>query len=199
MIGVIDYGAGNLRSVTNALDHLGLAWTLVGAPDALDGCSRLVLPGVGHFGAAMQRLNAAELAPAVQAWGRAGKPLLGVCLGAQLLLDGSEEAPGAAGLGLIAGRVVKLGTKTIPHMGWNRVCSVGEGVLFDESGGGSYFYFAHSFVCEPADEAHAAAVAECDGRRFCVAVQRGRVCGVQFHPEKSAAAGLELLRRFAAC
>ncbi len=199
MIGVIDYGAGNLLSVTNALDVLELPWTHVRAAGELAACDRLVLPGVGHFAAAAGQLAAAGLDDAIRAAAGDAKPLLGVCLGAQLLLEASEEAPEATGLGLIPGRVERLRTHTIPHMGWNRVEATRSARLFDATGDLAYFYFAHSFVCAPVDPTCVAARTTCDDQTFCVAVQRDNVFGVQFHPEKSAQAGLDVLRRFATC
>jgi glutamine amidotransferase len=121
-----------------------------------------------------------------------------LCLGAQLLLDGSEEAPGVPGLGFIGGQVVRLKTRTVPHMGWNRIRASRTNELF-EAADAPYVYFAHSYVCRPEDPADVAAMAESEGEEFCVAVQRGRLFGVQFHPEKSAEAGLALLRSFAEC
>jgi glutamine amidotransferase/cyclase len=199
MIGVIDYGAGNLRSVGNALDHLQAAWEIVADPAGVTRNERIILPGVGHFGAAMQRLSEAGLVAPLQAAAQQGKPLLGLCLGAQMLLEGSAEAPDVAGLGLIPGTCRRLTTATVPHMGWNRVKPAAGACLFDPEAREEYFYFAHSFVCVPADNADIAGTCVCDNQTFCVAVERGRVLGVQFHPEKSAAAGLALLRRFATC
>ncbi len=198
MIGIVDYGAGNLQSVSNAIDYLGTAWRLVDAPAALADHERVILPGVGHFGSAMRQLACAGLDAALRRYAETGRPLLGICLGAQLLLEESAEAPGVRGLGLIPGTVTRLATQTIPHMGWNRAEVTKPGRLFAEACA-EYFYFAHSYVCVPADAAYCAAVCGCDDQRFCVAVERGNVCGVQFHPEKSAEAGLAVLRRFATC
>jgi glutamine amidotransferase len=199
MIGVIDYGAGNLLSVTNALDFLGLRWTHAHEPAALKSCGRVVLPGVGHFKAAMRRLVETGMADAVITACREGRPLLGVCLGAQLLFDASDEAPEVSGLGILAGRVVRLQTKTIPHMGWNRTRPVGGARLFDYQPPYPFFYYAHSYVCQPVAPEQVAAESDSAGQRFCVAVQAANVHGVQFHPEKSGQAGLALLRRFATC
>ncbi|MCB9850138.1 MAG: imidazole glycerol phosphate synthase subunit HisH [Phycisphaerales bacterium] len=195
MIGIIDYGAGNLRSVSNALDALGVTWQHVREPAALSDCTRIILPGVGHFASAVEKLAEINMMDALRA---VDKPLLGVCLGAQLLFDTSDEAPGVSGLGLIPGNVALLTTRTVPHMGWNQVTPRGNNRLFD-SATPRHFYFAHSYVCEPADNADIAADVTHEGATFCVAVQCGNVCGVQFHPEKSASAGMDLLRRFATC
>jgi glutamine amidotransferase len=198
-IGVIDYGAGNMRSVTNALDALALVGRVVASAGDLDRCSRVILPGVGHFAPAARRLADTGLDDALRAAVERGVPLLGVCLGAQLLLAGSAEAPDVPGLGIINGSCDRLTTTTVPHMGWNAVTPRSGAGLFDVNGDPAYFYFAHSFVCKPEDPAVVAADTECDGQRFCVALERGRVFGVQFHPEKSAQAGLDLLQRFATC
>ncbi|HRX87697.1 MAG TPA: imidazole glycerol phosphate synthase subunit HisH, partial [Phycisphaerae bacterium] len=168
-------------------------------PRELDDCGRILLPGVGHFAAAAGQLKASGMSAALQAVARKGKPVLGVCLGAQLMLEASDEAPDAVGLGLIPGRVVRLKTKTIPHMGWNRVKPAASARLFDAAATPPYFYFAHSFVCAPVEKSHVAAETTCDAETFCVAVQRDNIFGVQFHPEKSAGAGLDVLRRFATC
>jgi len=199
MIGVFDYGAGNLRSVGNTLDHLELPWKLVTRSEELDGCDRAILPGVGHFGSAMEELNARRLTDGIRVWVDTGRPLLGICLGAQVLLDSGAEAPGVPGLGLIPGTVEALATKTIPHMGWNRVNVQVENPILSNGEIPAYFYFAHSYVCVPAEPADVAATCTCDNQTFCVSVRRGNVFGVQFHPEKSAAAGLDVLRRFATC
>jgi imidazole glycerol phosphate synthase glutamine amidotransferase subunit len=199
MIGVVDYGAGNLLSVTNALDVLDFSWTHVRTSRELAACDRVLLPGVGHFASAAQQLAACGMFATLRAAAATGKPLLGVCLGAQLLMDASEEAPGVSGLGLVRGRVERLRTRTIPHMGWNFVLPNPAARMFDSTSPGAHFYFAHGFFCNPEDRNDVAAEATCDNQTFCVAVQRANVYGVQFHPEKSASAGLDVLRRFAAC
>lgn len=188
---VYDYGAGNLHSLSKALERNG-ATVRVGVE--LEGADGLVLPGVGAFGAAAAALE--STADAIRDAVRGGLPVLGICLGMQLLLDGSEEGPGP-GLGLIPGRVRRLRTRRVPHMGWNRIEPVGpDPVLGDEAD--RHFYFANGYVAEPADPAHVTAWATHDGERFCAAVRRGRVMGTQFHPEKSGAPGLALLGRFLA-
>lgn len=197
MIGIVDYGAGNLRSVGNALSYLATPWSFVASPGDLARCARIILPGVGHFGPAMRRLAEAGLVEPLREAARHGTPLLGLCLGAQMLMEGSDESGDVPGLGLVPGRCVRLTTPTVPHMGWNRAEPSGQAALFASTP--EYFYFAHSYVCVPDDANDIAATCECAGQRFCVAIERGRVFGVQFHPEKSAAAGLALLRRFASC
>lgn len=192
---LFDYGTGNLHSLGKALERQGATVRIdsdVGDADAL------VLPGVGAFGAAADRL--APHADTIRAAARDGLPILGICLGMQLLLDSSDEGPGE-GLGLIPGRVRQLRARRVPHMGWNAVEPERPDPLFGDGGGGGEgerFYFANSFVAEPADPAHVAAWTEHEGERFVAGVRNGPVVGAQFHPEKSGEAGLVLLGRFLA-
>lgn len=186
---VYDYGTGNLHSLRKALE-LQAARVTVGT--ALDGSDALVLPGVGAFGAA-----AARLAPHREAIGRAvagGLPVLGICLGMQLLLDASDEGPGA-GLGLVPGRVRRLDARRVPHMGWNGVVVPAGDPLF-AGVEAERFYFANGFVAAPADAGVVVATATHEGDTFPAALRTGRVAGTQFHPEKSGAAGLRLLGNF---
>jgi imidazole glycerol phosphate synthase glutamine amidotransferase subunit len=198
MIGVIDYGAGNLQSVINALNHLGLPTRRCVTPDDLRGLDRLLLPGVGQFGAAVRRLADRGLDGAVLDRVDAGVPLLGICLGLQLLLQNSDEAVGVTGLGLLPGRTERLEASIVPHMGWNRVVADGPCPLIDGDDA-PYFYFAHSYVARLDSPTMLAGYAELDGRQVPAIVGRDRIWGVQFHPEKSGRAGLDLLRKFAAC
>ena len=186
---VFDYGTGNLHSLRKALELQG-ARVRVGAE--LEGADAIVLPGVGAFGAA-----AARLAPhleAIRSAAAEGLPVLGICLGMQLLLDGSDEGSGQ-GLGLVPGRVARLRARRVPHMGWNTVHVRGDDPLF-AGVEARRFYFANSFAAVPADQGDIAARAEHDGAVFPAALRRGAVTGTQFHPEKSGAAGLRLLRNF---
>lgn len=198
---LFDYGTGNLHSLRKALERQG-ARVRIGAE--LDDADALVLPGVGAFGAAAARL--APWADGIRAAAADGLPVLGICLGMQLLLDGSEEGPGE-GLGLIPGQVRRLQARRVPHMGWNEVRPVGpDAAAATGTGGGgdplfgdddgARFYFANSFAADPADPADVAAWTEHEGVRFPAALRRGSVVGTQFHPEKSDRAGLALLRRF---
>jgi glutamine amidotransferase len=198
MIGVIDYGAGNLQSVTNALQHLGLPTRSCETPDDLSRVDRLVLPGVGQFGAAVRRLAGDGLDEAILERVRAGVPLLGICLGLQLLFRQSDEATGLPGLELLPGRTVRIEAKIVPHMGWNRVTVTRPCPLIDEDEA-SYFYFAHSYVAHLDWPELLVGTTALDGREIPAIVGRDRIWGVQFHPEKSGAAGLALLRRFAEC
>lgn len=178
-IGVVDYGAGNLLSVGNALDALGMPVRMVEGPANLEGLGIVLLPGVGHFGAMMRSLDHAGLRDALLAHVEAGGALVGICLGFQALFEGSEEAPNVPGFGLFPGIVRRLeGVPKVPHMGWSQVS------------GGVCYYFAHSFAAPVGEDT---SLLGRYGDRFSAAARRGRVAGAQFHPEKSGRAGLEWL------
>jgi glutamine amidotransferase len=198
VIGVVDYGMGNRRSVEKALEHVGAAPVLTGDADRLAAADGLVLPGVGAFPEAMRRLRAAALDETVRARVAAGVPLLGLCLGMHLLFDRSDEHEGGDGLGLVPGHVRRLrapGLK-LPHIGWNEVRWTRRDPLVDGLPDPSTFYHVHSYVAEPADPADALGVSDY-GEPFVSVVGRGRIFGAQFHPEKSSSHGLALLERFA--
>lgn len=183
---VLDYGAGNLFSVANALTAVGADFELTGEPDALAHAERILLPGVGHFAAMMWALDSKHLREPLTEATRSGTPLLGICLGMQALFDTSEEAPGVPGLGLIPGSVVRLPeTCRIPHMGWNIARFV--------DGESDWYTFANSFVVE--DTPFTWATTEY-GVRFSSAVKKDNLSGFQFHPEKSGRAGLALLEKW---
>jgi glutamine amidotransferase len=197
---VIDYGMGNRRSVEKALERAGAATSITRDPAELGAADGLVLPGVGAFPLAMRNLRELGLAELIHARVEDGVPLLGICLGMQLLLDSSEELQPTAGLGLIPGVVTRLQTSglRVPHIGWNEVhferrSSLTEGLSAD----GCAFYHVHSFAPRPAESADVVGSTEY-GERFATIVERGRVFGVQFHPEKSSADGLRLLENFVA-
>lgn len=198
MIAVLDYGIGNLRSAEKALQHLGVDAALTTDPHVARDAAGVVLPGVGAFGRCMEQLRESGLEPVVHEAVEAGKPFLGICVGMQMLFDASEEAPGCKGLGLIPGEVRKLTvtTERLPHMGWNTVKIRTGSHLFDGIDEGSWLYFVHSFAPVPDDDAVVAATTEYGGT-VVAAVEHGPVWATQFHPEKSAANGLRLLRNFA--
>ena len=195
MIGIVDYGAGNLRNVDAALLRLGVRRRLVAAPADFDGLDGLILPGVGRFAAAAERLRTAGLWDPIRQWGRSGRPLLGICLGMQLLFDGSDEDPGVEGLGLIPGVVSRLDAPLVPHIGWAPV-SVRASRSAAWLGVPSRFqaYYAHSYALSPDHPATAAETAS--PAPFAAAVSAGAIRGVQFHPEKSGRHGAALLAGF---
>ena len=192
MITVVDYGMGNLRNVRRALEEIGVEVTVTADPTAVREATTVILPGVGAFGEAVKRIDGLGLRLPIMDHVFRGKPLLGICLGMQLLFESSEESPGAPGLGILPGAVYRFqGELPVPHIGWNDVVPKGRSVLIPDGGG--VFYFVHSYYA--AESAASIAVTEY-GVRFASAVQRANVFGVQFHPEKSQAAGLNLLRCF---
>jgi glutamine amidotransferase len=199
MIGIVDYGMGNLGSVANAFDHLGLEAEIVDHPSRLEAHDRLILPGVGSFAMAMNRLNASGWSDALRQQAAEGVPLLGICLGMQLIFDIGEEHGITPGLGLIPGRVVPLNPGAgfrVPHVGWNGLSYPRRHPLFQGVKEHVDFYFVHSFQCMPTMEE--TVLATCAyGSEVVAAVGRGNVAGMQFHPEKSQDIGLKILENFA--
>ena len=193
MIGIIDYGMGNLRSVLKAIEFLGGEGRVTARAEELDACEKLILPGVGSFGAGMENLRRGGLDEYVRRRAADGTPVLGICLGMQFLLEESEEEGLFQGLGLVKGRVVPFTEGKIPHMGWNAVEDM-RGPLFDGIPSGTQFYFVHSYFADTAEE-YTLGKTEYY-RTFASAVGKNNVFGVQFHPEKSGAAGLQLLRNY---
>jgi glutamine amidotransferase len=197
-VGIIDYGAGNLRSVANAVQALGIEPRLVSSPAEMDGLTHLILPGVGSFGDCMAELDQRGLTGAIREWVAAGRPYFGICLGYQILFEGSVEAPGVPGLGVFRGKVVRFTEdgRKIPHMGWNAARPVLLGdPIWKDLGDEPYFYFVHSYFPVPEDENIIAMTTEY-GEVFASAIRSGPVMGTQFHPEKSQQAGLLLLGNF---
>lgn len=194
VLALIDYDAGNLRSISRALELVGAQVRLIRSPEAGGACDAIVLPGDGAFGPAMARLNAVGVSTWIRAQVAAGTPLLGVCLGMQLLFEGSEEAPGVPGLGLAQGDVRRLprGVK-VPHIGWNRLTIRHPDPDLHLVGDGGYVYFVHSYVVAPVADRGVVATATY-GREFPAIIRSGNVVGLQFHPEKSSTTGLSLLR-----
>jgi len=199
-VALIDYGAGNLRSVANALGALGITPRLVSSPDQLEGATHVVMPGVGSFGDCMTELTARNLVEPLRDWAAAGKPYFGICLGYQILFEGSEETPDIAGFGVLRGQVRRFQEKPglkIPHMGWNSVVPRQPDTGFWQGlGPEPYFYYVHSYFPVPADDAVIAAETTYGDQTFAAAVQQGPLLAAQFHPEKSQDAGLRLLGNF---
>ena len=198
MIGLIDYDAGNLRSVEKALEALGETPVITRDKDELLKADKVILPGVGSFGDAMGKLEQYGLVDVIHEIVRKGTPLLGICLGLQLLFESSEESPGVKGLSILPGKILRLPDQPgykIPHMGWNSL-DIREGTrLFDGIGQGSYVYFVHSYYLKAEDEEIVAASTEYTAHIH-AAVERGNVFACQFHPEKSRAVGLKILKNF---
>ena len=193
MIILIDYKAGNLASVAKTFAHLGERVAVTDDPLVAAKASKLVLPGVGHF-AATQALERAGMGAAIQQAIARGVPFLGICVGMQWLFDGSEEAPGTTGLSVMAGTCARFTTDVkSPHVGWNRVTMRGNSRLLRGVEDGSFVYFTHSYRAPGTDET--CGVTRYGGE-FAAAVETGNVFGVQFHPEKSGSAGLQILRNF---
>lgn len=195
MIAIVDYGLGNLGSVTKAFRHVGASSVLTGDLEVLRKAEALVLPGDGAFAATMDEVRSRGLVPLLKDAAAAGTPVLGICIGMQLLFEESEEHGIHAGLGLLPGRVRRFDESLIvPHMGWNALTSARRDPLMDGIADGSYVYFVHSYFCDAAPET---VIATADyGRPFAAIVGRGSVLGVQFHPEKSQTVGLKMIDNF---
>jgi glutamine amidotransferase len=194
---VADYGAGNLVSIDQALTAVGARVVIARDPEALEAADGLIVPGVGAAAPAMERLRGAGLVDAIHDWLAAGRPYLGICLGLQLLFEGSDE-DGAETLGILPGRTVLLrDAPTLPHIGWNQVERRRDHPLLEGIADAADFYFVHSYAGEVAPIAAESILAETThGRPFTSAIARGALLGVQFHPERSGADGLRLLRNF---
>jgi imidazole glycerol phosphate synthase glutamine amidotransferase subunit len=195
MISIFDYGAGNLQSVKNTLGALGASYELVYDTEGLRRATKIVLPGVGHFGQMMRALDELQVREAFVERIRARVPFLGICLGLQALFTSSEEAPEESGLGIYEGQVRRFqGSLRIPHMGWNQVqpCR-NTRLITGRDGSPPYFYFAHSYYCPvvPATAATCEYIVP-----YTAILEQDNVCGVQFHPEKSGTAGLAVVRNF---
>jgi glutamine amidotransferase len=205
---VLDYGIGNLLNVLRAFEHCGAQVTVLDKADpAAAQAPRLVLPGVGAFGDGMRELRERGFDELVRRFADTGRPFLGICVGLQMMFDGSEEMGEHAGLGLLAGKVRAVpptGTEgqrhRIPHIGWRPLeqAQPWQGTVLQDVQPGERAYFVHSFAAEPQDASVRLADVDYDGRRLCAAVRRGNLYGCQFHPERSAHAGLAMLRSFLA-
>jgi glutamine amidotransferase len=194
-IAVVDYGIGNLRSAEKALQHLGADARLTGDPAVIARARAVVLPGVGAFGACMNALRSSGLEGVCKEAATDGRPFLGICIGMQMLFEGSDETPDVAGLGIVTGRVTRLpGTVRLPQMGWNTLDITAASKCCANLPDPAWLYFVHTFAPEPDDSIVAA---WCDyGRRFAAAIEHGALWATQFHPEKSGEVGLRLLRNF---
>lgn len=205
MIAIVDYGMGNLRSVQKGLEKVGAACKIVDAAESIRSADKLVLPGVGGFGEAIDHLRTAGLVEPIRRFIETGRPFLGICLGYQLLFDRSSEEGEHTGLGVFAGDIVRFdfsqmlegATLKVPHMGWNQLWWDRECPLLEGLESGTYFYFVHSYYARPTDPHVNRAL--CDyGIRFAAMAWRDQVFATQFHPEKSQRDGLRLLANFAA-
>jgi len=204
MIGVINYGAGNLGSVINALKRFSVNARFVSGPEELIPSStpyeKIIFPGDGHFASAVLSLEKSGFAPAIKEWIKADKPFLGICVGLQLLFETSEEAPPAdgnvvKGLSILSGTVRRFPGRKVPQIGWNHTFPRENSKLFKGLNDNSFFYYIHSYYVDPSDKNI------CSARtdyyvNYCCAVECGALCAVQFHPEKSGAAGLKLLENW---
>jgi imidazole glycerol-phosphate synthase subunit HisH len=195
LVAVLDYGIGNLRSAQKALEHVGADARLTADPDLIRGADAVVLPGVGAFGACMDALHASGLSAEAVLAAESGRPFLGICVGMQLLYEGSEESPGVAGLGVLPGTLRLLpDTVKRPQMQWNRLDVRRPSGLFASVDDPVWVYFVHSYAADAADEA---VVATCDyGGPVAAAIERGPLWATQFHPEKSGTTGLSILGAF---
>jgi imidazole glycerol phosphate synthase glutamine amidotransferase subunit len=204
MVGVIDYGAGNLGSVMNALKRLSVPARFAEGPQELSISSspfeKIIFPGDGHFATAMASLEKSGYAQAIKEWIKADKPFLGICIGLQLLFETSEEAPPVngkevRGLCVIPGTVRRFPGRKVPQIGWNQTNIQPQSKIFRGIADNSFFYYIHSYYTDPQEKTVTAAETEYYVR-YCCAVERGALCAVQFHPEKSGAAGISLLKNW---
>ncbi len=197
-VGIVNYGAGNLRSVANAFRAIGANTTLITQPSQLEGVTHLILPGQGEFGDCATKLKESGLFSAILEWIAEDKPFLGICVGYQLLFEGSDESPDTPGLGILKGRVKRFSNHglKVPHMGWNAIHpSKANSPIWNNLEASPYFYYVHSFFPE-ALESDNVACTTTYGDTFHSAISRGNLFATQFHPEKSQDAGLQLLRNF---
>jgi glutamine amidotransferase len=194
MLAIVDYGAGNVASVQKALSHIGRSAVLTADPAVLRSATCVVFPGQGHFGQAMARLQSTGLDGVLREIIATGTPFVGICLGLQLLFEGSDEAPGVPGLGALPGRCVAFKEPLkIPQIGWNQVNRTRAGSAMDAVADNQFFYFVHTYHAMATDAQDVVATADYGGP-FTAAVQRGNVFAAQFHPEKSGQIGLDLLK-----
>ena len=199
MIGIVDYGAGNIKSVCNALNKIGASWRLITNASEMDTVDGLILPGVGSFGDAMNQINNKGLTQAIKDYAAADRPFFGICLGLQLMFSHSEESPDVDGLGIFEGEIRRIpsdGHLKVPHIGWNSLNIQKLDGIFKGVDTGMFAYFVHSFYLDAVDKSVVAATT-LYGIEIDAAVEKGRVSACQFHPEKSGEQGLEILKAFA--
>jgi len=196
LIAIIDYGMGNLRSVTNALEKLGTDAFVTRDKKAIKASRAIILPGVGAFGKCIENLSKHGLLDCIKDTKKEVKQYLGICLGMQVLFESSEEAPGVAGMGVLKGTVPRFtGNIKIPHMGWNNIKIEKETEILKGIENNEYFYFVHSYYCSPDDKGIVATTTPYGGE-FASSVQKDNIFACQFHPEKSQSVGLKLLQNF---
>ena len=198
MIAIIDYGAGNLHSVKNALDFLGTESIITNNPKEILSADKVILPGVGAFGDAMEALENKNLVKKIKEIVAIKKPMLGICLGLQLLFEESEETPGVKGLGILKGKIVKIPPKEglkIPHMGWNSLEICKKSRILKDIGDEPYVYFVHSYYAKAEDVGDISAYTEYS-QKLAIAVEKDNIFATQFHPEKSGDLGLKILQNF---
>ncbi len=198
MIAIIDYDAGNMKSVEKALLFLGEEVVITRDAEIILGADGVILPGVGAFGDAMEKLHSYGLVEVIKKCVGRGIPFLGICLGLQLLFEGSEESPGVEGLHILDGKIVRIPAEDglkVPHIGWNDLSFPNRGKLFQGINQGAYVYFVHSYYLQASDENIVTATTEY-GAHIHASVEKGNVFACQFHPEKSSDVGMQILRNF---
>jgi len=195
MIAIIDYGAGNLKSVKKAFDYLQIESQVVSNREQLADAEKVVLPGVGAFGAAVDKLQESGFYDSIRDWLKADRPFLGICLGMQLLFETSSESPGVKGLSIFKGENLRFNSGKVPQIGWNQAQIKKPSRLFDEIPDGSFFYFLHGYYIAPVDQNLATATTEY-GISYPSVIEQGNIHAVQFHPEKSGDMGLKLLKNW---
>ncbi len=194
MIALLDYGGGNVGSVLKAVEYLGFRAERADRPELLSKAAKVIFPGQGHFGAMMKMLSERQMLDPLKRSLTEGTPYLGICLGLQALYEGSEETPGVVGLGILPGRVTRFqGVFKVPHIGWSQLEMQCNSTLFKDVANGSFVYYCHSYYGPLTEES--SAITEY-GQRFAAGVEKDNICAVQFHPEKSADVGLQVLKNF---
>ena len=209
--GIIDYGSGNIFSLVNALNHIGVTNRLISSVDELQATDQIIVPGVGSFSACMNSLQSAGFVEALKPYVKSGKKVLGICVGMQILFDKSSEFGEHAGFGVFSGNIERISSTRkdgrsviVPHVGWKKLLlnqfanfSAGTSQIFDEIDSDQEYYFVHSYSAKPLDQNELVAVACYEDQKISAAVGRGNILGLQFHPEKSGEAGLTLLKKWA--